>query len=113
MTKTIVYNSVAIILAMQFQGIAVAEQHANEAINHANEAAKSVGDAKAVEEHSTQALKHIEAAKAQAKSPEALKRLEKSESDLNSAVEQARRYNTNSAAKDAADASKHLKNIDK
>jgi hypothetical protein len=58
-------------------------------------------------------LKHIEAAKAQAKTPEVLKQLQKSESDLKSAVDQAKRYNTNSAAKDAADASKHLKAIDK
>ena len=85
---------------------AIAEQHANEALQHATEAAKSVGDSQAVGEHASEALKHIEAAKDG--NPAMAKKLEKSETDLNSAVEHAKHYNSDSAQKDAEDAKKHL-----
>ena len=88
---------------------AIAEQHANEALQHATEAAKSVGDSQAVGEHASEALKHIEAAKEG--NPPMANKLEKSETDLNSAVEHAKHYNSDSARKDAEDAKKHLEDV--
>ena len=88
---------------------AYANEHTQEALQHATEAAQSAGDAKAIAEHASKALKHIEDAKIT--NPEMAKKLEKSEADLNAAVKNANHYNTNSAAKDAADAKAHLETI--
>ncbi len=95
--------------ALTLDRFAMAEQHANEALRHATEAAASQGDSKAVGEHAGEALKHIEAAKAT--NPDLAKKLGKSEADLNSAVEHAKRYNTDSAGKDAKDAKTHIEQI--
>ncbi len=90
-------------------GIAVAEQHAMEALEQAKEAAAAAGDSKAVAEHATEALKNIQASKrAVATNPAAFKHLREAEADLKSAVENANRYNTNAAVQDARDAKIHL-----
>ena len=100
----------ALMLAFALQwNVVDANEHTQEALQHATEAVKSAGDAKAVGEHASQALKHIEDAKAS--SPGMAKKLEKSEADLKSAVINAKRYNTDSAAKDAADAKARLEAI--
>jgi hypothetical protein len=112
MTNKTFYLSLAAMLATTLPvGVAVADQHTTEALQHAAEAAKSVGDAKAVGEHATEALQHIEAAKAA--NPGLAKKLEKSEADLHSAIKNADCFNTDSAAKDAADAKSHLEAVRK
>ncbi len=98
-----------ILAALVPMGLAMAGQHTAEALHHATEAAKSVGDSKSVGEHASQALQHIDAAKAE--NPQAAKQLENSQSDLNSAVQNADRFNTESAAKDAADAKARLETL--
>jgi hypothetical protein len=90
-------------------GVALADQHTTEALHHAIEAAKSVGDAKAVGEHASEALQHLEAAKAA--KPELTKKIEDSKDDLHSAINNANRFNTDSAAKDAADAQSRLETV--
>ena len=110
MTKKNLYIGSAALLAAVFQWqAATATEHTQEALQHAKEAAQSVGDAKAVGEHASKALQHIEAAKTA--NPELAKKLGKTEADLNSAVTNANRYNTDSAAKDAADAKSRLEAI--
>jgi len=109
-----IYKNFHTVLAMlllssiQF-GSALADFHTTEALHHATEAAKSEGDSKAVGEHASEALKHIEAVKAT--NPDMAKKLEKGEFDLNSAVEHANRFNTDSATKDAKDAKSHLEAV--
>ena len=90
-------------------GVAVADQHTAEAMHHAMEAAKSVGDAKSVGEHATEALQHLEAAKVA--NPDLTKKIEDSKAELHSAINNANRFNTDSAAKDAADAKSHLEAV--
>jgi predicted phage gp36 major capsid-like protein len=90
-------------------GVAVADQHTTEAMHHAMEAAKSVGDAKSVGEHAAEALQHLEAAKAA--NPKLSKKIEDSKAELNSAINNAHHFNTDSAAKDAADARSHLEAV--
>jgi len=107
--KTLCIGLTLMLASALHWNIASANEHTQEALQHATEAVKSAGDAKAVGEHASQALKHIEDAKAA--NPELAKKLEKSEADLNSAVKNAKRYNTDSAAKDAADAKAHLESI--
>jgi hypothetical protein len=96
-------------------GLALADQHTEEALRHAEEAASSTGDSKAISEHANEALKHIDAAKAgvAASDPEAFKRLRKSEADLKAAVQNAQRFNADTAAKDAKDAKDQLESLKK
>ena len=101
----------AVMLAILPWGIALAEEHTNEALHHATEAAKSAGESKAVGEHASQALQHLEAAKAA--NPASAKQLEQSEADLRSAVTHSQHFNSDSAAKDAADAKAKLEAVHK
>ena len=88
---------------------AMAEQHTDQALRHINEALDSAGDSKAVAKHADEALKHIDAAKAaQSNNPEALKRLQKGEADLKDAEEKAGQYHGVTAVQDAEDAKAHL-----
>ena len=90
----------------------LAEDHTEQALQHAEAAARSTGDSAAIREHATEALKHIEAAKAaNAGNPETLKILEQSEKDLRHAVTHARHYNSTSAGREASDAEHHLELI--
>ena len=110
MTDKTLCIGLTLMLASALQwNVAYANEHTQEALQHATEAAQSAGDAKAIAEHASKALKHIEDAKTT--SPEMAKKLEKSEADLKSAVNNASRYNTDSAAKDAADAKARLEAI--
>ena len=96
-----------------FTAVTHAESHAEAALRHADEAARSTGDSASIREHATEALKHIDSAKAaNATNPDTIKHLEHSEADLNAAVNHARRYNSSSAGKDADDARQHLEQIE-
>jgi len=109
MSKQSLYASLAALLAATvFTSPARAEQHSSEALKQATEAASSTGDSKAVAEHATEALKHIDAAKAQASSPGEIRHLNKSEAELKSAVKNAGSFNADTAAQDAKDAKSHL-----
>jgi len=95
--------------AWLFNGPVMAEEHASQAINHAQEAVDSAGDSKAVGQHAAEALKHIDAAKAAAaNNPRAVKQLEEGEADLKGAVENANSYHGVTAVQDAKDAKTHL-----
>lgn len=101
----------AVLLAALFStGPAWADEHAQEALRHAQEAVDSAGDAKAVGEHAAEALKHIDAAKKSGKplNPDTIKNLQRGEAELNSAVRNANRYNSEAATQDAKDAAGHL-----
>jgi len=99
--------------AMLFCGVAIADQHTSEALEHATEAANAGRDSKSVAEHAAAALQHIEAAKAaQASHPEVVKQITKGEADLNAALKNATQFNTETAARDAADAKTHLQAAD-
>lgn len=92
--------------------VARAEDHAEQALRHAEAAAQSTGDSAAIREHAVEALKHIEAAKAaNAGNPDTLRLLEQGESDLRHAVTHARHYNSTSAGQEASDAEHHLERI--
>jgi hypothetical protein len=70
-------------------------------------------DSASIREHATEALEHIDAAKAaNAANPDTIKHLEHSEADLNAAVNHARRYNSSSAGEDADDARHQLEQIE-
>ena len=84
-------------------------EHADEALKHAEQAAHSVGDSKAIKEHAAEALKHIDAAKAAGEpDKEKLQHLIHGEKDLKQAVEDAKHFNTPSAGTEAGDAVHHL-----
>jgi len=109
MNKKSLYARLASLFAATLlHGAAVADQHTTQALEQAKEAAGSVGDSKAVSQHATEALKHIEAAKAEAANPGVAKHLEKSEAELQSAVKNANRFNADTAVEDAKDAQTHL-----
>ena len=95
--------------SVTFPGIALGEQHTEDALKHADEAAHSIGDSQSIGEQAAEALKHIDAAKAaQAANPDAVKHLEQSETELNAAVTNARRFNSGTAAEDAEEAKRNL-----
>lgn len=86
-----------------------AEEHTEEAIRHAGQAARASGDSASVKEHATEALRHLDAAKAANRgNPEALQHLRQGEANLNEAISHARRYNSQSAGEEAGDARHHL-----
>ncbi|MFM8444276.1 MAG: small metal-binding protein SmbP [Methylococcus sp.] len=99
----------ALLLMLTGWGPVVAEEHADEALRHARQAAESIGDSAAIRQHADEALKHMDAAKvANQANPRALKHLQHGETDLNDAVSHARHFNSQSAADEAGDASRHL-----
>ena len=100
-------SSIVLLFALSLVSLLLAaEEHADQALQHAT-AAASAKDAKTVAEHSAEALKHTEAAKAAA-SGDAASHIEKSEAALNSAAQNASWHNTHSAVEDARDGMKHL-----
>jgi hypothetical protein len=99
--------------AMLFCSVAIADKHTSEALEQATEAANAGRDSKSVAEHAAAALQHTEAAKAaQASHPEVVKQITKGEADLNAALKNATQFNTETAARDAADAKTHLQAAD-
>lgn len=106
--------ALALLLGFAGLGTIAAEEHADEALRHAEQAAQSTGDSAAIREHANEALKHMEAAKAANQAnPKALKHLQHGETDLNDAVSHARHFNSQSAADEASDASRHLQQVQK
>lgn len=111
--KSLYVKVAAMLAATLCCGVAIADQHTSEALEHATEAANSGGDSKVLGEHAAEALKHIEAAKAaQASHPEVVKQINKGETDLKAAVKNASQFNTDTASHDAMDAKTHLKAAD-
>lgn len=106
------YSSVITILAGALWCAALfAEEHTEEALKHADDAAGSVGDSRSIREHASEALRHIEAAKAaNADNPEMIEHLEKGEAELKDAVRHASHYNSPTATDTAAGAKTHLEN---
>ncbi len=110
--KSIVKPAVMLAI-LPFCKVAIADWHTQEALRHASQAADSAGDAKTLGGHAAEALKHIEAAKATyASHAGIIKQLDKGEADLKSAVRNASRFNTDTAARDALDAEIYLKAAD-
>lgn len=107
MNESLVSRLVMLVFSTLF-GLAQAAEHTEQAQEHASEATGSVGDSKAVAEHASEALKHVEAAKTQAADPGVVKHLNQSEADLKSAVKNAERYNSGEAVREAQDAKSHL-----
>jgi hypothetical protein len=108
-TKLAPAGLAVLIAATSGGNLAVAEEHAEEALKHANDAADSVGDSRMIRQHALEALKHIEAAKeANAQRPEVIEQLEKGEAELRKAVEHASHYNANTARDTASDARSHI-----
>ena len=104
-------NNVALALLALFSLSlnASAGDHTQDALEHAEQAAKSKGDSAAVQEHATEALKHIDAAKAAGQPDHAkVMHLLHGEEDLKEAVEHAKHFNTPSASEDANAAAGHL-----
>ena len=110
MNTRILHGGVLALLAgLSWSGLLEAEEHAEEALRHAEQAARSSGDSAAIREHADAALNHLEAAKTtKHANPKALQHLDHGETDLNDAVLHARRFNSQSAADEAGDASRHL-----
>lgn len=100
-------SSIILLFALSLVSLLLAaEEHADMALEHAHAAANSK-DSKSVAAHAAEALKHTESAKANA-DEDAAKHLEKSESHLNSAIQNANWHNTHSAIDNARDGLKHL-----
>lgn len=113
-TRILRDGALALLLGFARMGQGTAEEHADEALRHAEQAAQSTGDSAAIREHANEALKHMEAAKAANQdNPRALKHLQHGETDLNDAVSHARHFNSQSAADEAGDASRHLQQVQK
>jgi hypothetical protein len=99
----------AALVALTALGGVVAEEHAEEALKHANDAANTPGDSRAIREHAAEALKHIDSAKeANAHRPEVIQHLERGEAELKDAIEHASHYNATSASDTASGAKTHL-----
>lgn len=91
-----------------------AEEHIQDVLQHADQAAHSTGDSQAIRQHSREALELIDEAKeANASHSEVIKLIDQSEEELNSAVSNASRFNSNRAIEDATDAKKYLEAADK
>ena len=106
-------REMATLFAVLLPHVAIADTDTSKALEHAVEAVNAGKDSKAVAEHAAEALKHIEAAKAaQAVHPEVLKQITKGETDLQDALKNANRFNSETAAQDAASAEVHLKAAD-
>jgi hypothetical protein len=106
-----IISKLVLVLAAFFGNVAMvnAEQHAEEALKHAEQAAHSKEDSATVQEHATEALKHIDAAKAAGQpNREKLKHLLHGEKDLKDAIEHSRHFNSPSASEEAQDAAQHL-----
>lgn len=94
--------------------VAQAEEHIQDVLQHADQAAHSTGDSQAIRQHSREALDLIDEAKeANASHSEVVKLIDRSEEELNSAVSNASRFNSNRAIEDATDAKKYLEAADK
>lgn len=105
----LVSAAVASLWTVLFAPPVVAEEHIEDALKHTGEAAHSVGDSQSIGGEASEALKHIDAAKAaEAANPEALKHLRQSEEELNAAVTRARRFNSITATEAADTAKRHL-----
>lgn len=90
--------------------VALANGHVDAALERAEQAAQSTGDAGDIQEHAEAALKHLDAAKAQGQPDHGkLVHLLQGEKDLKKAVEQAKQFNTTSAKEEARDAANELK----
>ena len=99
----------SILIVLTAASAVVAEDHANQALKHAQDAVNSTGDSRTIREHANEALKHIEAAKeANAHRPEVIEHLQKGEVELKGAIEHASHYNANTATDTASDATSHL-----
>lgn len=95
-------------------GVAVAEQHIQGALQHTEAAVKAAGDSQAIGQHASEALRLVdEAEAANASRSDVLEYLERGEAELDSAVRNAKRFNSNSAWQDAADAQRYLEAADK
>jgi hypothetical protein len=100
---------VVLSVLLSFSQLTCGAGHTDEALKHAEQAAHSVGDATAIQEHAAEALKHIDAAKAAGEpDKEKLQHLMHGEKDLKQAVEDAKHFNTPSAGSEAGDAVHHL-----
>jgi hypothetical protein len=97
-----------------FSGVALAkEEHTSAALEHATAAAAST-DAASVSAHATEALKHIEPAKAAHKAhPKIVKHIEEGEMHLKAAVDTAAKGDAVGAAGHASEAKMHLEAADK
>lgn len=101
--------TISALIALTELPVVAAEEHAAEALKHANDAASAPGDSRMIREHASEALKHIEAAKeANAQRPEVIEHLEKGEAELKNAIEHASHYNATTATDTASDAKAHL-----
>jgi Small metal-binding protein len=107
--KTALALTISTLLTLGGLPAVKAEEHADEALKHANEAANALGDSRSVREHAAEALKHIEAAKeSHAQQPEVIEHLKKGEAELKDAIEHASHYNATTATDTAGDAKEHL-----
>lgn len=97
------------LLAVALSGVAFAEQHIQDVLQHADDAVLSAGDAKSIGAHALDAIDVIDEAKAaNASRADVLEYLERGEEELHSAVTNANRFNTNTAWQDALDAKRYL-----
>jgi hypothetical protein len=109
LNRSFVSGLLSVVTALATSSAAFAEDHADTALKHANEAADSTGDSQSIRQHASEALKHIHAAKiANAHRPEVVEHLEKGESELRDAIEHASHYNATTAGDTAFDAQSHL-----
>lgn len=105
-------NLLAIVAFSLIPALAMADGHISSALKETKEATTAGSDSKAIAQHVTEALKHIDEARREiAPDKEAFKLLQKSEEDLKSALQKASRYNTSGAIDEAKEAQQMLENI--
>ena len=94
-------------------GAALAERHIQDALNHTEAAVEAAGDSQAIGQHASEALELMdEAEAANASRPDVLEYLQRGEAELDSAIRNAKRFNSTSAWKDATDAQRYLEAAD-